>query len=108
MVNRQMQVGDQLFDTRLDFFLCPIHGLLVPSRFSERWTTDDSCPVLDASGETCDGWLTPVNLDGLVGRLSKKQRELLILVLDDLPVGVPVLTEEQTAELAKAREVLAR
>jgi hypothetical protein len=62
---KQLTAGGQTFDLRFDFFLCPTHGLLMPSRFSADWTTDDSCPVLDAAGETCDGWLTPVFLDSL-------------------------------------------
>lgn len=62
----RMEVGDQVFDLRLDFFLCPRHGLFVPSRFDEEWTTDDGCPVL-LEHDVCGERLTAAFLDALVG-----------------------------------------
>lgn len=39
--------------------------------------------------------------------LTPQQRELLVLLLDDAPDGVPLFDAEQTAALVEAREVLA-
>jgi len=62
-----LRIGDQEFDLRLDFFLCARHGLFVPSRFDEEWTTDDGCPVvLGEPHDFCGEHLTPVFLDNLV------------------------------------------
>lgn len=106
---KQMAVGDQVFDLRLDFFLCPTHGLFVPSRFSEEWTTDEGCPVLVSDfEETCGEHLTAAFLDTLGAPLSSEQRELLVLLIDDYPDGTPVLTDRQVEALTKAREMLAR
>jgi hypothetical protein len=65
---RKLVVGDQSFDLRLDFFLCPKHGLFVPSRIDAEWNTDQGCPVIAWPGddETCGANLTPVFLDGLI------------------------------------------
>jgi len=63
----QLVIGDQTFDLRLDFFMCPWHGLFVPFRFDEDWTTDEGCPVLMSDEQCCGLPLTPVFLDGLAG-----------------------------------------
>lgn len=59
-------IGDDFeADLRLDFFFCPDHGIFIPSRFSEQWTTDEGCPVPggDSYGEsTCEKTLRSVNL----------------------------------------------
>lgn len=62
-----LRVGGQDFDLRLGFFLCPKHGLFVPSRIDAEWTTDQGCPIVPWPGddETCgmkerdDGGGTP-------------------------------------------------
>ena len=65
MSGLKLQVGEQAFDLRLDFFLCPTHGLFVPSRFDPDWTTDEGCPVRVTSAECCGEALVPVYLDHL-------------------------------------------
>ncbi len=64
-MNSQLRIGDQTFDTRLDFFLCPTHGLIVPARFDSCWTTDDACPVILSGLEACGEDLAPVYMDHL-------------------------------------------
>jgi hypothetical protein len=72
--NPQLQVGDQIFDTRLDFWLCPTHGLFVPSRFDPEWNDDFGCPVIQSDEETCDQTLVPAYLDSLVPKQVGEDR----------------------------------
>lgn len=66
---RKLVLGDQKFDLALDFFLCPSHGLIVPSKFDEEWNTERGCPVPTYHEERCDEPLTAVFLNTLEARL---------------------------------------
>lgn len=63
-----LQVGDKTFNLRLDFFLCPNHGLIVPRCFYDDWDTEQGCPVPTYDEEPCEEPLTPVYLDHLTPR----------------------------------------
>lgn len=67
--------GDQEFDPRFDFFLCPTHGLIVPHRFSADWDSDCGCPVPTYDEESCDERLTAVFLDNLVPEARLREVE---------------------------------
>jgi hypothetical protein len=73
--DRFMLLGDQRFDLRFDFFLCPTHGLIAPSRFDPDWTTDNGCPVPTYAEEPCGDHLTAVFLDSLLPALRKQGAE---------------------------------
>lgn len=66
VANPKLQVGSQIFDMRLDFWLCPTHGLFVPLRFDPEWNDDLGCPVFEHDGDECGKELTPVYLDSLL------------------------------------------
>lgn len=62
--------GPEKFDARLDFFLCPKHGIITPLRFApDWWTTDDGCPVPD-----CGNQITPVFLDNFTQAVQTLRR----------------------------------
>ncbi|HYH54814.1 MAG TPA: hypothetical protein VD761_11860 [Solirubrobacterales bacterium] len=70
-----LALGDQRFDMRFDFFLCPNHGLIAPKRFDSEWSTDYGCPVPTYKEDPCDEHLTAVFLDSLVSALRNQGAE---------------------------------
>lgn len=91
---RTLKLGDQEFDLRFDFFLCPSHGLIVPSKFNTNWTTDEGCPVPTYKEEPCGEKLTAVFLDTTAEVPEQPEGEMhrwvLVSELDDLETEVCV------------------
>ena len=83
---RFLVLNAQRFDLRFDFFLCPIHGLIAPTKFDSDWNTDCGCPVSTYREEPCDEALRPVFLDSVFSALRKQgaeqERERLKPVID--------------------------
>lgn len=59
-----LSIAGEKFDLRLDFFICPKHGIITPLKFAPGWwTTDEGCPVPVSDDERCREGITPVLLD---------------------------------------------
>lgn len=83
MSAQTIKLGDQEFDLRYDFFLCPSHGLIVPSCFDSEWDTDHGCPVPNYHEEPCDEPLVAVFLNKLFDAATERAEATLTRLLSD-------------------------